>query len=278
MRSMPKGTNPNRTQNAGPGTESAPQPGPHGDLGSVGAGSQGESMTTDVRTGGRFLGYSVQKQRPQIGWRLALQWTIANTTGWGAGLAFGFATVGRFSEIIGHALSPLSADLGIALVGAMVGAMTIPVGIMQWLVLRRQIDHAGIWVLASAVGWIIGLALGWSASMVLNESSSDAVHSAAMGAITGGIGGAVSGAMQWLVMRQEETASVLWLPASIIGWGAAFAAAWSVASLINRFVDLIATYAMIGIIVGGLGGAVTGVVLVWLLQPPSYETQTPTPA
>jgi hypothetical protein len=221
---------------------------------------------------------SLQKPRAQVGWRLALQWTIANTAGWSVGLAFGFAAVGRFSEIIGHALSPLSADLGIAMVGAMVGTMTIPVGIMQWLVLRRQIDHAGIWVLASAVGWIIGLALGWSASMVLSESSSDAVHSAAMGAITGGVGGAVSGAMQWLVMRQEDTPSALWLPASVIGWGAAFAAAWSVASLINRFVDLIATYAMIGIIVGSLGGAVTGVVLVWLLQRPALETQTATSA
>lgn len=223
--------------------------------------------------GARSRVFPAREPRPQVGWRLALWWTVANSAGWSVGLAFGFAIVGRFSEIIGHALSPLRGDLGIALVGAMVGMMTIPLGIMQWIVLRRQIDRAAIWVLAGTVGWIIGLALGWSASMMLNESSIDAVHSAAMGAVTGGIGGAVSGGMQWLVMRQEDAPTVWWLPASIVGWGAGFAAAWSVASLISSFVILIATYAAIGIIVGSLGGALTGVVLVWILQRPASEGQ-----
>ena len=109
--------------------------------------------------------------------------------------------------------------------------------------------------------------------MVLSESSSDIVHSAAMGAITGGIGGAVSGAMQWLAMWQEDTPNAWWLPASVIGWGVAFAAAWSVAPLIGRFGDLITTYAAIGIIVGGLGGAITGIALVWLLRRPALKSQ-----
>jgi hypothetical protein len=222
---------------------------------------------------GRLRGFSPRTPRPRVGWRLALQWTIANTAGWGIGFVFGFAAVGRFGEIIGRALGPLGNESGLVLVGAMVGTAAIPVAAAQWLVLRRKIDHAGLWVLAGTVGWIIGLAIGWSASMALNESPADPVHSAAMGAITGGIGGAVSGAMQWLVMRQEDTPSALWLPASVIGWGAAFAVAWSMASLISRFTDLVGTYAMIGIIVGCLGGAVTGIVLVWLLQQPPLEGQ-----
>lgn len=212
----------------------------------------------------------------QAGWPLALRWTIANTAGWSVGLSSGFAIVGRFSEIIGQALSPLSGDLSIALVGAMVGTMTIPVGILQWIVLRREIDHAGRWVLASTIGWIIGLALGWSASMVLNQSSSDAVHSAAMGAITGAIGGSASGTMQWIIMWQEDTGSAWWLLASIVGWGAAFAAAWSAAWLISGFLVVIATYAVMGIVVGTLGGAITGIALVWLLRRPAYGGQIAT--
>jgi hypothetical protein len=217
--------------------------------------------------------YSGRQPRSHASWRLALQWTIANTAAWGVGLVFGSAAIGRYGEVIGRALTPLNSDPGLILVGGMVGTIAIPVGIAQWVVLRRHIDHAGIWVLGGTVGWIIGLALGWGVSMGLTDSSSDPVHSAAMGAITGGIGGAAAGLMQWLVMRQEDTASVLWLPASVVGWGAAFAVAWSVASPISRFLDLTATYAMIGIMVGCLGGAVTGIVLVWLLQRPPLESQ-----
>ena len=34
------------------------------------------------------------------------------------------------------------------------------VGVLQWLVLRRQVPRAGWWVLASTVGWVVGLPLG----------------------------------------------------------------------------------------------------------------------
>lgn len=220
---------------------------------------------------------SARNPLPQVGWRLALQWTIANIVGWGVGLAFGFAIVGRLSQIVGGFLSQSNVNLSLALVGAMVGMMTIPVGIMQWFVLRRQMERAGRWVLASTVGWIIGLAIGWSASMVLNDSS-DAWHSAAMGAITGGIGGGVSGAMQWIVTWQEDMPGAWWLPASVIAWGAAFAAAWSAAWLVSRFLPVIATYTLIGVIVGSVGGAITGIVLVWLLRRPAHEGQIAAPA
>lgn len=215
--------------------------------------------------------YLARHARGPLGWNLVFRWMIANIVGWSVGLAGGFAVVSRFSEEIGHALSPLGADLIVSLVGAMVGAMTIPVGITQWVVLRRQIDHAAVWVVASTAGWIIGLAIGWSASMVLNETSSDVLHSAAMGAVTGGLGGAISGTLQWIVMWQEDRASPWWLPLSVLGWAAAFAAAWSAAWLIGRFVDLVSTYVIIGTIVGAVGGAFTGVALDWLLRPALSE-------
>jgi hypothetical protein len=216
---------------------------------------------------------SIPNARDQIGWRFWLQWTIVNTAGWSVGLPFGFAMVSRFGEVIGHALGPSSSDPSVALVGAMVGTSTIPVGIMQWIVLRGQLDQAGRWVLASTLGWIIGLALGWSASMALSETQADAVRSAVMGAVTGGVGGGASGTMQWLVMRDQGHQTGWWLLISIVGWGVAFAAAWSTAWLISGLADLIATYAVIGMIVGSLGGAFTGIALVWLLRRPTSESQ-----
>ncbi len=114
--------------------------------------------------------------------------------------------------------------------------------------------------------------------MVLSQSPSDAAHSAAMGAMTGGIGGAVSGTMQWLVMRQEDTSGALWLLASIVGWGVAFAAAWSTAWFIGKLLDVISTYAVIGIIVGSLGGSITGLPLVLLLRYPTSDSPMTTSA
>ncbi len=219
---------------------------------------------------------STLHSRDQVGWRFWLQWTIVNTIGWGAGLAFGFAMVSRYGEAIGRALSP-SSDSGLALVGAMVGTMTVPVGILQWIVLRQHYDLAGRWVLASTIGWVIGLALGWSVSMAMSESTGDPVRSAVTGALIGGIGGGVSGMMQWFVTRDQgsqipqtprDLGAGWWLLASVVGWGVAFGAAWSTAWFIGRLSDWIATYAMIGVIVGGVGGAFTGIALVWLLRRP----------
>lgn len=217
--------------------------------------------------------YAARNPRVPLGGYFVLRWTIANVAGWSVGLAGGFAVVSRFSEQIGHALSPLSADLGISLVGAMVGMMTIPVGMAQWVVVRRHFDHPGLWVVASTVGWIIGLAIGWSASMALQETSGDVLRSAAMGGITGAIGGAAAGTMQWIVMWQEDKSRPWWLPLSILGWAAAFAAAWSVAWLAGRLVDLISTYAIIGTIVGAFGGAITGVALDAVLRVAGPERQ-----
>jgi hypothetical protein len=51
------------------------------------------------------------------------------------------------------------------------------VGVLQWLVLRRQVARAGWWVLASTVGWVVGMPLG--------DSVGGPALGAAYGAITG---------------------------------------------------------------------------------------------
>ena len=64
------------------------------------------------------------------------------------------------------------------------------VGLLQWLVLRRQIPRSGWWVLASTVGWVVGLPLG--------DLNGPPGLGAAYGAITGA-------ALVWL-LRQEPVA------------------------------------------------------------------------
>jgi hypothetical protein len=48
--------------------------------------------------------------------------------------------------------------------GALAGvALLASIGFAQWLVLRRHVDGAGIWVAANALAWIAGLAVVFAA-------------------------------------------------------------------------------------------------------------------
>jgi len=89
----------------------------------------------------------------QSGW-----WVLATIVGGIVGaavvspvvLAIGEAVLGAFREGMAKALFG-------ALVGTVFGAS---VGIMQWLVLRRQVYRAEGWVLASTVAWAVSGAVG----------------------------------------------------------------------------------------------------------------------
>ena len=56
-------------------------------------------------------------------------------------------------------------------------------GVLQWLVLRRQVARAGWWVLASTVGWIVGGLV----SGITDTAAGWAVLGAVYGAITGAV-------------------------------------------------------------------------------------------
>ncbi|MGI9516433.1 MAG: hypothetical protein ACR2NP_05285, partial [Pirellulaceae bacterium] len=76
------------------------------------------------------------------------------------------------------------ADLGLILGVALYG---LSVGVLQWLVLRRQVPRAWTWVPASALSWIIAIPAG-----DLNGPPGWAIY----GAITGTV-------LVWL-LRQEK--------------------------------------------------------------------------
>lgn len=60
------------------------------------------------------------------------------------------------AQVVGR-VRVLDADLGLILGVCLYGLM---VGVMQWLVLRRQVPRAGLWIPASAVSWIIAIPAG----------------------------------------------------------------------------------------------------------------------
>ena len=92
-------------------------------------------------------------ERTHVGWGFWFWWVLASTVGYAVGNAAGMKVV---QAVVGAA-EPMAKGLvvGLALAVVMTGAA---VGVMQWLVLRREVSGAGWWVLASIVGWVGGTA------------------------------------------------------------------------------------------------------------------------
>ena len=115
--------------------------------------------------------------------RLWLMWMLASLAGLGVGGPVG-AAVGSSGDIVVAGY-----------VGVNVGG--IVTGLLQWLVLRRQVAWAGWWILASTVGWIVGGAV--SGIVPVNNPVGWSVIGAVYGAITGM-------ALVWLLRRRISLA------------------------------------------------------------------------
>lgn len=168
-----------------------------------------------------------------VGWRLWLWWMLTSSVGWvlglAAGLAVGFALGGTVSAIASQSAF-----------GAVLGAS---IGMLQWVVLRRQISGAGWWVLATAVGMGVGFALIRAVTL---QTSAVLGGGPLYGLVNGGLVGTLVGAMQWLVVRSQISRAGWWVLASALGAGVGLA--------LDRVAGQI------------VGMAVTGTALVWLLR------------
>jgi hypothetical protein len=131
----------------------------------------------------------------------------------------------------------------------------ISVGTMQWLVLRRRIDGAGWWVLASIVGFAAGKLVG------------DAIAQAVSGAVgfilSGAAIGTLLGIAQWLVLRRHVAQAGRWVLASALAW----AVGWAIINLIDEAASgPTGTAYLIGATGAAVAGVITGVSLIWLLR------------
>ena len=97
----------------------------------------------------------LRRYLPRMVW-----WIPATVLGWALPLLLGLASVGWLPAL---AIDPVwSGALGFALIGA-------SIGVCQWLVLRRRIHRATLWVLTSILGWgVSGLVTGETISSQLD--------------------------------------------------------------------------------------------------------------
>jgi hypothetical protein len=91
-------------------------------------------VTTGLAIG--ILQWFILQRRFKQAWK----WILATTIGWAAAAAINFAAV------------PAGMDF---LEGLLVG---VSVGTAQWLILRREVQWAGWWIVINIIAWTTGLA------------------------------------------------------------------------------------------------------------------------
>ena len=186
---------------------------------------------------------TIMTEPTRVGWRIWLGWMLACV----ASAAVALTVTGAMVSA-----GRLNAAVVWAVFGLVIGAS---LGITQWLVLRRQIPQAHMWVLASAMG---GIAVG-----VLGFVMGEAVG----GPVGGSVIGAALGIMQWLVLRRLISRAYVWVLASIVGFALGLTAGEAVGFTAGGAVGWLVGGTMLGVVVG----AITGGALVWLLRQPVPE-------
>ena len=140
------------------------------------------------------------QQRP--GWRVWFLWLMAAAFGWGEGVYWGWYAGGEPKTLEAIPAVIMAGYAGVAAGG-------ILMGVLQWLVLRRHVDRAGRWVLASlGAAAIVGV-------VVFGVGAVD-VEAGWIGGVSAY--GTVVGVLQWLVLRRQIPRAAWWVLASTVAW------------------------------------------------------------
>jgi len=136
---------------------------------------------------------------------LVLRRHVAQTGGWVVATAVGYTLAGITTALIFRLFMNTSAALvGIVAFGAVAGVVG---GIMQWLVLRRNVARAGWWVLASILGLVVGMGVGAPVAMALGQAGHVIESTVVFGILFGAGVGAIPGAALVWLLRQSESGS-----------------------------------------------------------------------
>ncbi|WP_017651889.1 serine/threonine-protein kinase [Fortiea contorta] len=166
----------------------------------------------------------------QKDWGLYIQWVLANIFGYFGGAHL----LSLISDIAGDPIP------GLAFCGLLVG-------ILQWIVLRRQVSVSLWWVLPTTLA---------APSTYLFATKFYIYQMLTLGAFYG----LIVGIGQWLVLRQLVNKAGWWILANALGAGLSFMISEMVDDSIGRFG--IQLFILLGILLG----ITSGVVLVWLLR------------
>jgi hypothetical protein len=184
---------------------------------------------------------------------LWLGWTLATT----AGMLLGFLPFIFLITVIELWLARLIIPLWAGFL----------VGIFQWLVLRRYLTRCSDLILNDVAGW----ALGYAAGLMVIQALGGTV----VGALVGyALFGLIVAVLQWPVLRREIPNALPWVIASIVGWSLGAVLGQLILNLIapaGEPISQVASTAVISGITGLVAGAVTALVLVWIVRQPELS-------
>ena len=180
---------------------------------------------------------------------LWLAWFLASLIGYalgmflGASVAYGLFDRDTFDGTMGLTLGIVMGTIG---------------GFAQWVVLRERFAGAGWWILASALGFATVFSMGGTVRPNENPAMIGVKMAIAFGVVTG--------IPQWMILRQKVVRAGWWVLASVLGllvgeFGFPLSIAVSAATN-NESLSMLA----VAFVFAAGYGAVTGAVLVWLLN------------
>ena len=213
----------------------------------------------------------------QIGWCFGLRWVLLTIAGWAIGFPLSFVLVAVAGWIIGVHEGSILLKLGLDNAAAFVVVVAV-VSLMQWLALRRVVQRAGFWVLASIIGFTISSSIHGVVCHVYGYPDDLGPLGALVWTLFFILGGTLTGLLQQRILRHQVRRSGWWVPASAAGWGLSvigLAIACFVLPTGRKgpapFVLLLIRELIVPTIGTVLLGIVTGVTLIWLLRQPRQQ-------
>jgi len=203
----------------------------------------------------------------QIGWRFGIRWVLLTVAGWTIGFPLGFVFVAVAGWIIGIPEGSASIILKLGLDNAaLVIVVVAVVSLMQWLALRRVVQRAGFWVLASIIGFTISSSIHGVVCHVYGYPDDLGPLGALVWTLFFILGGTLTGLLQQRILRHQVHRSGWWVPASAAGWGLVVIGFGIVSKILGVRLQVVGLIAS-----SGLLGIVTGVTLIWLLRQPKQQ-------
>ncbi len=168
--------------------------------------------------------------------------------GWAIANVLGFGVLGAISLVASSIPLPSGMFMSALVVG-------IPVGLAQWIALRRLVQVSIAWVLSVSIGLLMALlTLEVMPDGLVGFADDESVSVLVLSFTFIGL---LVGTVQWLLLRSQFSRALVWLLASSVGTGVAF---WLVlgTGLINES-GLVAAIVVVLAYTG-----VTGLALLWL--------------
>jgi hypothetical protein len=199
-----------------------------------------------------------------IGIGFWLAWVLASAVGFGVGAVLGISIpLGFVPE---GAAFPIFFGASFGAIGALA----------QWMIIRRQVPEAGLWVPFSALAFM--LAMATTAGMFSRVSLEFNPFF-----ILAGIYGLLGGFLQGLILQKQGVPIGWWIAASVIGGllgctmnGSMVAAVQSDAAWNLGSTMFFSIWFRLGAPIGLGLGITTGAALVWFLRNPRIESKEET--